>query len=208
MNIEKLHTVKEASQVLGVHVRALQKWDKEGKIRCARTVGGKRRVPESEIKRILGLHEERKIIGYVRVSSHAERDDLERQIEAVNQYAKERGWSIEILRDIGSGLNEDRGGFQKLLKMVVNREVSKVIVAYQDRLALFGFKTLQQFFQSYGTEIVVINQEEKTPREELVEDLIAIISHFAGKLYGVRSNKYRKVVEGARQLLTDTQLQD
>jgi len=201
--MEKLYTMKEASEILGVHVRTLQKWDREGKIRCVRTVGGKRRVPESEIKRILGLHEERKVVGYARVSSHNQRDDLERQIEAINQYARERGWSVEILRDIGSGLNEDRRGFQKLLKMVMNKEVSKVIIAYPDRLTRFGFKTLQQFFQSYGTEIIVLNQEEKTPREELVEDLITIISHFAGKLYGMRSRKYREVVEGAKRLLQD-----
>jgi len=65
-------------------------------------------------------------------------------------------------------------------------------------------KILQQFFQSYGTEIIVINHEEEKPREELVEDLITIISHFAGKLYGMRSHKYRKVVEGAKQLLQDS----
>jgi len=204
--MEKLYTMKEASKMLGVHIRTLQKWDNAGKIRCVRTVGGKRRVPESEIKRILGMHEERKVVGYARVSSHAQNDDLERQIEAINHYAEEHGWSVEILKDIGSSLNEDRKGFQKLLEMVMKREVSKVIVAYPDRLTRFGFKTLQQFLQGYGAEIVVINQEEKTPREELVEDLIAIISSLAGKLYGKRSNKYRKVVEGARQLLQDTQL--
>jgi len=196
--MEKLYTMKEASEILGVHIRTLQKWDREGKIRCVRTVSGKRRVPESEIKRLLGLHEERKVIGYARVSSHTQKDDLERQIEMISQYAKERGWSIEILRDIGSGLKEDREGFQKILKMVMNREVSRIIIAYPDRLTRFGFKTLQQLFQSYGTEIIVINQEEKEPEEELVEDLITIISHFAGKLYGMRSHKYREVVEGAK----------
>jgi len=201
--MEKLYTMKEASQMLGVNLRTLQRWDEEGKIHCVRTIGGKRRVPESEIKRILGLHEERKMIGYARVSSNTQRDDLERQIEAINQYAKEHGWNIEILKDIGSGLNEDRKNFQKLLKMVMNKEVSKVIVAYPDRLTRFGFKTLQQFFQNYGTEIIVINQEEKEPKEELVEDLITIISHFAGKLYGMRSHKYREVVENTKRLIQD-----
>jgi len=193
--------MKEASKLLGVHVKTIQKWDKQGKIRCVRTVGGKRRVPESEIKRILGIHEERKIVGYVRVSSNTQKDDLERQIELIKNYAGEKEWEIEILKDVGSGLKEDRRSFQKLLRMVMNREVSKVIVAYPDRLTRFGFKTLKEFFKSYGTEIVVINREEKTPHEELVEDLITIISHFAGKLYGMRSHKYRKVVEGAKKLI-------
>nr|MDO8043700.1 IS607 family transposase [Candidatus Baldrarchaeota archaeon] len=195
--------MKEASKLLGVHIRTIQKWDKAGKIRCVRTVGGKRRVPESEIKRILGIHEERKIIGYVRVSSNTQKDDLERQIELIKSYARERDWEIEILKDIGSGLKEDRRSFQKLLRMVMNKEISKVIVAYPDRLTRFGFKTLEQFFKSYGTEIIVVNREEKTPQEELVKDLITIISHFAGKLYGMRSHKYRKVVEGAKQLIRD-----
>ena len=201
--MERLYTMKEASKLLGVHIRTIQKWDKAGKIRCVRTVGGKRRVPESEIKRILGIHEERKIIGYARVSSRTQKDDLERQVELIKNYAREKGWEIEVLKDIGSGLKEDRRNFQKLLRMVMNKEISKVIVAYPDRLTRFGFKTLEQFFKSYGTEIIVINKEEKTPQEELVEDLITIISHFAGKLYGMRSRKYRRMVEGAKKLIRD-----
>ena len=201
--MERLYTLKEASKLLGVHVKTIQKWDREGKIRCVRTVGGRRRVPESEIKRILGIREERKIVGYARVSSHTQKDDLERQIELIKAYAKEKGWEIEILKDVGSGLKEDRRNFRKLLKMVMNKEVSKVIVAYPDRLTRFGFKILEEFFRSYGTEIIVINKRAKTPQEELIDDLITIISHFAGKLYGMRSHKYKKVVEGAKQLITD-----
>ena len=195
--------MKEASKLLGVTIRTIQRWDKEGKIRCVRTVGGKRRVPESEIKRILGIHEERKIVGYARVSSHTQKDDLERQIELIESYAKGRGWDVEILKDVGSGLKEDRRNFQELLKVVMNGKVSKVVIAYPDRLTRFGFKTLKEFFKSYGTEIVVINHEEKSPQEELIEDLITIISHFAGKLYGMRSHKYKKVVEGAKKLIQD-----
>ena len=101
--MERLYTLKEASKILGVHVKTIQKWDREGKIKCVRTVGGRRRIPESEIKRILGIKEERKIVGYARVSSHAQKDDLERQIELIKAYANEKGWDTEILKDIGSG---------------------------------------------------------------------------------------------------------
>ncbi|MFA4668059.1 IS607 family transposase [Pyrococcus kukulkanii] len=197
--MERHYTLKEASRILGVTVKTLQNWDKQGKIRVIRTPGGRRRIPESEIKRILGIQEERKIIGYARVSSRTQKDDLERQVQAIQQYARERGWSVEILKDIGSGLNEKRKNYQKLLKMVANREVSKVIVTYPDRLTRFGFETLKTLFQAFGTEIVVINGE-KEPKEELIEDLITIISHFAGKLYGVRSHKYREVVKNAKEL--------
>ena len=86
--------------------------------------------------------------------------------------------------------------------MVSERKVSKVIVVYKDRLTRFGFETLRRLFLDFGTEVEVINHEEKTPQEELVEDLITIVSHFAGKLYGMRSHKYKEVIEGVKDLIS------
>jgi putative resolvase len=106
------------------------------------------------------------------------------------------------MSNVGSGLNENRRGFLRLLEMVTERKVSKVIIVYEDRLTRFGFETLRRMFQVFGTAIEVINSGEKTPQEELVEDLITIVSHFAGKLYGMRSHKYKEVVEGVRKLLS------
>ncbi len=203
---EKLYTVKRASEILGVHPKTIQKWDREGKIRVIRTPGGRRRIPESEIKRLLGIQEGNGlIIGYARVSSHAQKDDLERQIEAIKQYAKERGWQVQILKDIGSGLNENRKNYRKLLELVTKGEVSKVIITYPDRLTRFGFKTLKFFFRERGAEIVILNEKDKTPREELIEDLITIISRFAGKLYGMRSHKYKKLKEGVKKLIEEVE---
>jgi putative resolvase len=201
--MERLYTLKEAKKLLGVTTKTIQRWDKEGKIRVVRTVGGKRRIPESEIKRILGLKEGRAVVGYARVSSATQKDDLERQKQLLHSYAKDKGYDkVQILSDVGSGLNEKRKGFLKLLEMVAEGKVSKVIVAYKDRLTRFGFETLRKLFQAFGTEIEVINSEEKTPQEELVEDLITIVSHFAGELYGMRSRKYKEVVEGVKKLVS------
>jgi len=200
--MEKLYTLKEAKKLLGVTTKTIQRWDREGKIRVVRTVGG-RRIPESEIKRILGLKEERVVVGYARVSPTTQKDDLERQKQLLHSYAKDRGYGeIQILSDVGSGLNENRKGFLRLLEMLAERKVSKVIVAYKDKLTRFGFETLRKLFQAFGAEIEVINSEEKNPQEELVEDLITIVSHFAGKLYGMRSHKYKEVVEGVRKLVS------
>ena len=201
--MERLYTLKEAKKLLGVTTRTIQRWDKQGKIRVVRTVGGRRRIPESEIRRILGLKEERIVVGYARVSSATQKDDLERQKQLLHNYAKDRGYGeIQVLSDVGLGLNEKRKGFLKLLDMVAERKVSKVIVAYKDRLTRFGFETMRKLFQAFGTEIEVVNSEEKTPQEELVEDLITIVSHFAGKLYGMRSHKYKEVVEGVKKLVS------
>jgi len=150
----------------------------------------------------LGLKEERALLGYARVSSSTKKDDLERQKQLVANHSKERNYGeIQILSDISSGLNENRKGFLKLLEIVSERRVSKVIVAYGDRLTRFGFETLRRLFSTFGTEIEVINYEERTP-QELVEDLIAIVSDFAEKLYGMRSQKYKEVVEGVKKLIS------
>jgi len=164
---------------------------------------GRGRIPESEIKRILGLKEERVIVGYARVSSTTQKDDLERQKQLIHSYAKDKGYGeIEILSDVGSCLNEKRKGFLKLLEMVIEREISKVIIAYEDRLTRLGFEMLRKMLQAFGTAIEVIKSEEKTTQEELVEDLINIVSHFAGKLYEMRSHRYKEVVEGVRKLIS------
>jgi len=201
--MEKLYTLKEAKKLLGITTKTIQRWDKEGKIRVVRTIGGRRRIPESEIKRVLGVKEERVVVGYARVSSTTQKDDLERQKQLIHSYAKDKGYGeIQILSDVGSGLNENRKNFLKLLEAVAERKVSRVIVVYEDRLTRFGFERLRKMFQTFGTTIEVINSKEKTPQEELVEDLITIVSHFAGKLYGMRSYKYKELVEGVKKLVS------
>jgi putative resolvase len=128
---------------------------------------------------------------------------LEGQKQLIQSYTKDKGYGeIQILSDVGSGLNENRKNFLKLLEMVTERKVSRIIIVYEDRLTRFGFETLRKMFQAFGTAIEVINSEEKTPQGELAEDLITIVSHFAGKPYGMRSHKYREVVEGVRKLIS------
>ena len=92
--------------------------------------------------------------------------------------------------------------------MVINREVEKVIIAYSDRLTRFGFETLKEFFKSYGTEIIVINKRYKTPQEELMEDLITIVSHFAGKLYGMCSHKYKKLTKTVKEIVREDNVKE
>ena len=169
--MKRLYTLKEAKKLLGVTTKTIQRWDREGK-RVVRTIGGRRRILESEIKRI-GLKEER-VVGYVRVSSASQKDDLERQKQLIHSYAEKGYGEIEILSDVGSCLNE-RKGFLKLLEIVADGKISKVIVVHEDRLTIFGFETLRKMLQDFGTMIEVINSEEKTPKE-LVEDLMTIVS--------------------------------
>ncbi|MEM3573617.1 MAG: IS607 family transposase [Nitrososphaeria archaeon] len=208
--IEKLLTLSEACKRLGIHPNTLRKWDRQGKIRVVRTVGGRRRIPESEVERLMGIVKpgmSKKAVIYVRVSSHDQKQkgDLERQKQSLLNYARSKGYEvIAILEDVASGLNENRKSLNKILDMVEKREVGVIIIAFKDRLTRFGFKYLERYFASHNIKIEVVNGEEpKDAYQELVEDLIALVSSFAGKLYGLRSHRYEKVVEGVRQLIAE-----
>jgi excisionase family DNA binding protein len=207
---EKLLTLREACRRLGVHPNTLRKWDREGKVRVVRTVGGRRRIPESEVERLMGFvkpHVSGKAVIYVRVSLHdqKQRGDLERQKQSVLDYAKSRGYEVTaVLEDVASGLNEKRESLSRLFDLVEERKIGVVVVAFKDRLTRFGFRYLERYFSSHGVRVEVVNGEEpKDAYQELVEDLIALVSSFAGKLYGLRSHKYDMVVEGVKQLITE-----
>jgi excisionase family DNA binding protein len=207
---EKLLTLQEACRRLGIHPNTLRKWDKQGKIRVVRTVGGRRRIPESEVERLMGFARpdvSRKAVIYARVSSHDQKQkgDLERQRQSLLEYAKSRGYEVvAVLEDVASGLNEKRKSLSKLFDLVEKRRIGVVIVAFKDRLTRFGFSYLERYFSSHGVRIEVVNGEEpKDAYQELVEDLIAIVTSFARKLYGLRSHKYEEVVKGVKQLIAD-----
>jgi len=204
---ERLLRPKEACSRLGISYSTLRRWIKEGRIRAVQTIGGKYRIPESEVRRLLSgaVGGETRAVIYARVSSSDQRSDLERQIQYLTQYCTAKGYRVvDVLSDAASGLNTERRGLLKLFSYVVNRQVDVVVVAYRDRLTRFGFEYLEYFFKQYGARIeVVYGEEPKDAYQELVEDLIAIVSSFAGKLYGLRSHRKKQLVEGFKRLLEE-----
>jgi putative resolvase len=120
---EKLYTTSEVAKIFGVSYVAVKKWAYSGKIKYIKTPGSKYRYPESEIRRLLGEQMPKgKIAIYARVSSADQKEDLERQKQKLIEYAKSKGYQdIEVIEDIASGLNENRKGLNKLLKLVTER---------------------------------------------------------------------------------------
>ncbi|WP_456421817.1 IS607 family transposase [Thermococcus sp.] len=198
----KLYRTGEVAKKLGVSKMTVLRWIKSGKLKAHR-IGKEYRVPESEILRILEGKLPDKVVIYARVSSRDQKEDLERQVEYLKNYCSSKGYQVvKILTDISSGLNENRKGLKQLFKLVESGEVTRVIITYRDRLTRFGFKYLEQYFNSHGVEIeVIFDDEEKTPEKELVEDLLAIVTFFAGKLYGMRSHKKKRLVEAVKNAL-------
>ena len=200
----RLYRTGEAAKKLGVSKMTILRWIKSGKLK-ARRIGKEYRVPESEIRRILEGKIPDKVVIYARVSSRDQKEDLERQVEYLKNYCSSKGYQVaKIITDISSGLNENRRGLKQLFDLVEGGEVTKVVITYKDRLTRFGFKYLEQYFNSHGVEIeVIFDDGGKTPEKELVEDLIAIVTSFAGKLYGARSRKKKRLVEAVKNALRD-----
>ncbi|ACL10882.1 IS element ISDka1 orfA, putative resolvase [Desulfurococcus amylolyticus 1221n] len=206
---ERLLRPKEVCQRLGISYSTLSRWVREGRIKAIRTAGGKYRIPESEVRRIIeGVPAgEVRAVVYARVSSSDQKSDLERQVQYLTQYCSAKGYRVvDVLTDIASGLKADRRGLLKLFEYVVNKQVDVVVVAYRDRLTRFGFEYLEHFFRQYGVRIEVIyGDEPKDAHRELVEDLIEIATSFAGKLYGLRSHKKKKFLEEFKKLLEEVE---
>ena len=180
----KLYRTGKVAKMLGVSRVTVIRWIKQGKIKAVR-IGKEFRIPESEVKRLLKGKITNTAIIYARVSSSDQKGDLERQIEYLKEYCSAKGYNVvNVLTDIASGLNEKRRGLKKLLDYVINGEIDVVVISYKDGLTRFGFRYLEEFFNSHGVRIeVVFGEEPKDLRQELIEDLIAIVTSFAGRLY-------------------------
>ncbi len=207
MKMEKLYKLSEFARILGVSRSAVIKWIRTGRVRAV-NIHGRWYIPESEIERLTkGFYADLKRVAiYARVSGGTQRDDLERQVASLEDYVRKQFPQAEyvVVRDVASGLKEDRRGLGKLIEMARKRQIDAVVVAYRDRLTRFGFTYLEKLFEAYGVRVVVVfDQEPKDYYQELVEDLIAIVTSFASKIYGKRSHKYRKVVEVVEQAVKD-----
>ena len=212
---ERLYSPKEASEILGVHVKTLQVWDRKGIIKAHRTPNGRRKFSQTEINRLLNnqpnaenniLKNDVAVAIYGRVSSHEQKvkGDLDRQVGSILMKIENQKMNQVItITDVGSGLNDKRKGLLKLMELAKDKKISKVYITYKDRLTRFGFNYLELYFKSHGTEIIVLNdnKEDKSPQEELMEDLMSIITSFSGKIYGLRSGKNKKVEEDIKKTL-------
>ncbi|AWR99856.1 IS607 family transposase [Metallosphaera hakonensis] len=187
---------KEVCQRLGISYATLREYVKKGYVKPVILETGKWRFREEDVEKLMGIVRRRKVILYARVSSNTQRDDLVNQVKYLQEQVKDYD---QVITDVGSGLNMRRRGFLKLLRMILNNEVSKVVIAYSDRLVRFGFEIIEEVCKAHNCEIVVLNKEDETPEQELIEDLISILVSFRGK-HGMRSHKYEKVKKCVEEL--------
>ena len=197
-----LVSIKEAARELGVWPETLRRWEAEGKIEPPmRTPGGRRRY---DLARLRGLapHKapsSRQTILYARVSSHDQKEDLVRQVALLESFSAANGWTYEVLQDLGSGLNYHKKGLRLLIRRICSGEVGRLVITHKDRLLRFGSELVFSLCEQFGTEVVIVNaSEDASFEEELVEDVLEIITVFSARLYGSRNHKNKQVLDALK----------
>lgn len=203
---------RKASEILGVHQRTLYNWEDKGLIDTIRTPGGKRlynvekflkqrKISGSDHEQThitdkkkyredeINSDEEELYIIYARVSSFGQKDDLERQIRVLKQkYPK-----YKLIKDIGSGVNFNRRGLRRIIKLAISGKVKRLVIVHKDRLVRFGYELIEDLIKDYsnGEIIIMNNKSDIEPEEELVKDVLTIMNVFVARMNGLR--KYNKL---------------
>jgi len=195
----KYYSSKKVTEILGVTAQTLRNWDKEGKLKPSYVKSNGYRYYSEES--ILSYTQERKtkknlnVIGYARVSSKKQSDDLERQVNNLKTYLDSKYTDYEIITDIGSGINYTKPGLKKLIEKINRKEVDLIVVLYKDRLLRFGFELVEYFAELNNVKIEILDKIDKNQDQELVEDLVQIITVFSGKIQGKRKAKTKEIID-------------
>ena len=207
--MDRLATIGEASKVLGVSITTLRRWEKEGRLQPDEiTQGGHRRYDLVKLRPELFRlqRSDRKTVAYARVSSHDQKEDLERQKQVLEMYCAAQGWTYEVIADLGSGMNDHKKGLKRLLNAILQDEVGRLVITHKDRLLRFGAELVFAICEAKEVEVVILNQgDDTTFEEDLAKDVLEIITVFSARLYGSRSRKNQKLIEGMKQVVDDAQ---
>jgi len=199
--MSRLIKIGEAARMLGVSVQTLRSWERSGELPPDRKSRGGTRYYDRD--RLSGRRKSESdlTIAYARVSSHDQKDDLKRQARRLEAYCSARGWTFEVIEDLGSGMNYRKRGLKKLLDLVLDGRIRRLVLTHKDRLLRFGAELVFTLCEARQVEVVIINQgEDVSFEEELAQDVLEIITVFSARLYGSRSHRNKKLVEAARAL--------
>jgi len=202
--MDKLYSIGEAAKYLGVSVSTLRRWEIDGKLVPERTQGQQRRYPISLLAPNLTKVSSQNCLtlAYARVSSYDQKSDLERQKQLLEMYCASKGWSFEIVSDLGSGMNYNKKGLKRLINSILMGEIGRLVITHKDRLLRFGAELIFSICEMKNVEVIIVNQgDEPTFEEELAKDVLEIITVFSARLYGSRSNKNKKIIENLKNVV-------
>ena len=194
--------IAKAAKELGVCEDTLRRWEKAGKIEVERTPRGHRRYDLAKLRGLVPRRapSSRITLAYARVSSHDQKEDLTRQVALLESFCAANGWTFETLQDLGSGLNYHKKGLRLLIRRICSGEIGRLVITHKDRLLRFGSELVFSLCEHFGTEVLIINaSEEATFEEELVQDVLEIITVFSARLHGSRSHKNKQVLDALKE---------
>ena len=183
--MSKFITIGEAAKFLGVSAQTLKRrYD-------ITLLDGKKRVLDNT---------EKLTLAYARVSSHDQKEDLQRQEKMLEMFCASQGWNFEVVSDLGSGMNYHKKGLKKLIHQILSEEICRLVLTHKDRLLRFGSDLVFAICEEKNVEVVLINKGSETSfEEELASDVLEIITVFSARLYGSRSRKNKKLIENLQQ---------
>ena len=185
--------IGEAARLLGTPPDTLRKWERTGELLPARKMrGGTRYYDRAELP---GLNDESQpTAGCARVSGHGQKADPDRRIAIPETCGAAKGWRMEVLSDLGSGINHRQRGLQDLPERILRRRIRRMAPTHKDRRLCFGSEPVFTLCELQGIEVVVIHRGEPPSFEaEWAQDVLAIITVFSARWYGSRSRKHRRV---------------
>jgi predicted site-specific integrase-resolvase len=205
--MKRLASIGEAAKALGVSITTLRRWEASGRLVPEHTAGGHRRYDLAKLRPEMFRAEEdtgRRTVAYARVSSHDQKEDLERQKQVLELYCAQQGWTFELISDLGSGMNYHKKGLKRLLDAIIDRKVGRLVITHKDRLLRFGAELVFAICEAREVEVVILNQgEDTTFEEDLAKDVLEIITVFSARLYGSRSRKNQKLLDGVKKAVED-----
>jgi len=198
--MNKFLNIQKAAEFLGVSTQTLRRWERNKKIEPShRTEGGQRRYDITKLqpsRLSTAKTQNLQTVAYARVSSHDQKDDLQRQAHMLELYCSSQGWSYEIIKDLGSGMNYHKRGLKDLLERIMNGQIGRLVLTHKDRLLRFGAELVFSLCSAKRIEVVIINQgDEPSFEEELAKDVLEIITVFSARLYGSRSRKNKQLMD-------------
>ncbi|MCR5814009.1 MAG: IS607 family transposase [Desulfovibrio sp.] len=194
---QRFYSLREFRKILGITAQTVRNWDASGKLKPHHVgANGYRYYSEEQLQKIISNNISGKIaIGYCRLSSKKQKDDLERQVEAFRVYLSNNYKRFDIIQDVGSGIDYNRPGLKRLIQLINDDKISKIIIYNKDQLAYIGFDLIKNFADLHNIQIEIINNEERPDAQELVEDMMQIITLLSCQLQGKSADHAKKLLE-------------
>ena len=195
----ELISIGELAKRLGVCVITIRRWEANGVIKPALRTSGKHR--RFDYNDFVSTDKDLKTVVYARVSSRDQINDLNTQLNVLLQYCNTNNLVKPlIIQDIGSGLNYKKAGFNRLMDLILNKQINRIILNHKDRLLRFGSEIVFKLCKKFNIQIIILNETTLDFRNRLCDNVIELMTVFCSSLYGSRAHKNSKKMKSSNSL--------